>query len=656
MIRLGTPRTSARPRISARRTARLVVEGLENRSLLSTVTPLDVVAPSATVTPQRWHWPVYGGGGGSTITNPSPNSSAVTPAQLSQAYGLNTSSTTGAGATIAIVAAYNDPNIQSDLATFDTTYGLPAASLTVVNQSGQTTNLPQTDPNWSLEIAMDVEWAHAAAPGARIVLVEANSASVSDLMAAVKTAATMANVVSMSWGGSEFSGQTAYDTAAYFANPNVTFVAASGDSGGLGGASWPSSSPYVVSVGGTTLNLASSTGTYGSETAWSGSGGSGSGGGASTIEAMPSYQSAALGSSFGSKRVTPDVSLDANPSTGLSVYSSLMTSGQSGWFKVGGTSAGTPVWSAIIATADATRLSNHLGALSSSQTLSMLYGRYGTAGTTAATYLATFHDVTSGSNYVASAGKGYDKVTGLGSPVSSAVISIAASSTSSAVVVKTSVTLSVVATTPTASTTPAAVVVLNTPVVVTTTIANNNSLFAVAQPATSRTSSSTSASTLASGSSFAIASSSSSIDSRPRPVQPLVSSVSLPSSYASGEEPEQLIAPKIQGRPGIFLDPERNPDLGEPPPALTNEPTPLDPVLDGMPSPTPIDADVPAALPAPAAPMPIELPDSSRTLPAAGLAGLTIALMALLEERERRPGQLDRRRFATREELLEIGA
>ena len=166
--------------------------------------------------------------------------------------------------------------------------------------------------------------------GAKIVLVEANSASTSDLMAAVQTAAKQANVVSMSWGGSEFQGETAYDTAAYFANPNVTFIAASGDNGGAAGAEWPAVSPYVVSVGGTTLSLTSS-GTTLSETAWNASGSrfsgySGSTGGASLYESAPSYQVSALGSSV-TRRETPDVASDANPSTGLSVYDSVPGNG-----------------------------------------------------------------------------------------------------------------------------------------------------------------------------------------------------------------------------------------------------------------------------------------------------------------------------------------
>src|SRR5262249_12633167 len=150
---------------------------------------------------------------------------------------------------------------------FSSYYGLPAANLTVVNQNGQSTNLPATDSGWALESSLDVEWAHASAPGANIVLVEARSASVSDLTTAVQTASRLGSVVSMSWGGSEWAGETQYDSLSYFGKANVTFVAASGDDGGAAGAEWPSVSPNVVGVGGTTLSV--STGT---ETAWSASG------------------------------------------------------------------------------------------------------------------------------------------------------------------------------------------------------------------------------------------------------------------------------------------------------------------------------------------------------------------------------------------------
>ncbi|MFO0954700.1 MAG: S53 family peptidase [Isosphaeraceae bacterium] len=403
-----------RPGLPRRKTC-FDLESLESRRLLS-VSAADVVGPVVTpsvaetvVTPSRFRGGYFPWGGGG-ITNPNPVSGALTPAQIASAYDLNLSASAGAGQTIAIVTAYNDPNIASDLATFSSTYGLPAASLTVVNQYGSTTNLPATDGDWSLEAAMDVEWAHAAAPGAKLVLVEANSASVSDMMTAVSTAAKLANVVSMSWGGSEFAGETAYDKV--FANSKVTFVSASGDSGGYGGAQWPSSSPYVVSVGGTTLNPGSA------ETAWSGtnswySGASGSGGGLSQYESTPSYQSGLKVA----RRSTPDVSAVGNPSTGVSVYSTVPSGGQTGWFKVGGTSAATPIWAGVVARIDQARGAS----LNSTQTLSLLYS----LGSNATTYASAFHDVTSGSNAAGAAVKGYDKVTGLGTPDVAKLVALA---------------------------------------------------------------------------------------------------------------------------------------------------------------------------------------------------------------------------------------
>lgn len=414
-----------------RRPAPLRIEPLESRRLLSTAATETTVTPSVTAITADWgRWnppppPTYTG-----ITNPTPPSSAYTPAQIAKAYSLSQTSSSGAGTTIAIVDAYNDPNIKSDLAAFDAQYGLPAANLTVVNQYGSTNYLPQTSADWSLEIALDVEWAHAAAPGAKILLVEANSASTSDLMTAVQTAANTPNVVvvSMSWGGSEFANEAAYDSAAYFGKSNVTFVAATGDDGGQSGAEWPSVSPDVVGVGGTSLT-ASSNGTYLGESSWSASyswrsGASGSAGGVSAYESQPNYQASALGSTY-SKRATPDVSAVGNPSTGLAVYDSVYTSGQSGWFKIGGTSAGAPIWSGLIAAADSARLANGLAPLSSTQTLALLYSLYGSTKATASSYASAFHDITGGSNYAGSASTGYDLVTGLGTPVANKIIAAA---------------------------------------------------------------------------------------------------------------------------------------------------------------------------------------------------------------------------------------
>ena len=295
----------------------------------------------------------------------SASPSGLSPAQIEAAYGLSTSPTTGAGRTIAIVDAYNDPYIQSELSAFDAQFGLAAATLTVEGQTGVGSRLPATDSGWAEEEALDVEWAHALAPGAKIVLVEANSENTSDLLAAVQTASKSgASVVSMSWGLSDTArssraqaqlNQTFAQYDGYFTTPGVTYVAAAGDSPG---SEWPASSPNVVAVGGTSLSI--SGGTV-SQTVWSQTGG-----GVSGYESEPSFQSAVQSSG---RRTTPDVSFDANPYSGVSVYSLFSSSRSGPWLTVGGTSLGAPSWAAIIAAVDQGRGTS----LSSSQTLTALY-------------------------------------------------------------------------------------------------------------------------------------------------------------------------------------------------------------------------------------------------------------------------------------------
>jgi parallel beta-helix repeat protein len=307
----------------------------------------------------------------------------LSPSQIIGAYNLY-SATGGAGTTIAIVDAYDDPTITNDLSTFSSYFGLPAATL-VEHKMERTIS---TNSDWSLEISLDVEWAHAIAPQATILLVEAKSDTLADLMAAVSYATSQTNVkaVSTSWGGSEFSTESSYDS--YFSTAGITFFASSGDNGS--GVIWPSSSPNVVGVGGTTLNL-NSNGTVSSETAWSGSGG-----GVSAYEARPAYQTG-YGLTYGGRAV-PDVSYDADPSTGVSVYDSIPYQGSSGWWNVGGTSVGAPQWAAIQALGlSANNVNFYVDAASSG-------------------YASYFRDITSGSNGY-SAGPGYDLVTGLGSPV-----------------------------------------------------------------------------------------------------------------------------------------------------------------------------------------------------------------------------------------------
>ncbi|HET8606817.1 MAG TPA: S53 family peptidase [Gaiellaceae bacterium] len=278
--------------------------------------------------------------------NPAASSapSGLSPAQIQSAYGFPTSSTAGATQTIAIVDAYDDPSAESDLAVFSSQYGLPACTsangcFAKVNQNGGSA-APRKDAGWALEISLDVQWAHAIAPGARILLVEASSNSFANLLAAEDYAKTHAQYVSNSWGGSESSGEAQYDS--HFVQSGVSFFVSAGDNGLP--AEYPSSSPDVISVGGTTLHLDLPTSDPGFETGWSSGGG-----GCSAYEPATAAQAAFASygqAGCGGARATPDVSLDADPASGVSVYDSVRYQGQSGWYTVGGTSASSPMWAA----------------------------------------------------------------------------------------------------------------------------------------------------------------------------------------------------------------------------------------------------------------------------------------------------------------------
>jgi subtilase family serine protease len=326
----------------------------------------------------------------------------LSPAQVRTAYGFDQLPNQGEGQTIAIVDAYDDPNIVSDLNTFKNQFGIDSQNCSFKKAYAQGFR-PRTDPGWSLEISLDVEWACAIAPKANILLVEAYTNSFANLFGAVDYAATKANVVSMSWGGGEFSTESSNDGHFITTKNNVVFTASSGDSGN--GVEYPAASPYVLAVGGTTLHL-NADGTY-SETAWSGSGG-----GISSYEGTPAWQ---LGVKPNNGRGVPDVAYDADPATGFSVYDSVRYQGQSGWFQVGGTSAGAPQWAAFIAIVNSGRVTAPapkpvLGGTS------WIYSKLAASG---------FNDITSGSNgtcgSVCSAASGYDYVTGLGSPIAVAL-------------------------------------------------------------------------------------------------------------------------------------------------------------------------------------------------------------------------------------------
>jgi subtilase family serine protease len=283
-----------------------------------------------------------GGGAPAVVTV-----SGLSPTNIDRVYGFPTSTLAGSGKTIAIVDAYDDPTAESDLASFSNQWGLPSCTtangcFTKVDQYGWPYP-PQSNAGWALEISLDIQWAHAVAPGAHLMLVEASSNSMSDLMTADQYAGSNgASYVSNSWGGSEFSGETAYDSAF---SGSARYFASTGDQAGA--VDYPATSPNVVAVGGTSLKFTSN-GALSSETAWSSGGG-----GCSTVEPAPADQS-----SFGqyakvgcAHRAVPDVSLDADPNSGVAVYDSTPVYGGSGWWTIGGTSVGAPIWAAESAVA-----------------------------------------------------------------------------------------------------------------------------------------------------------------------------------------------------------------------------------------------------------------------------------------------------------------
>ncbi len=453
----------------------------------------------------------------------SSTATGLTPNQIRAAYGLGAYSNSGPsngisfgqipgdgrGQTIAVVDAYDDPNALTDLNTFSTYYGLPTFDVAggptfqKFNQNGSTatSQLPGTDPEgpsystgkatWEMEESLDIEWAHAMAPMADIDLFEASSAS--SLYTAVKAAAKTSgvDVVSMSWSGGEFNGETSYDSN-YFVTPSghlggstsvpvlstnlaetgttvtftaantfttgekvavvgaypagfngtyaitsetansftytdttsglgtaaiqataandlaggITFLASTGDNGSSAGPQYPACSPNVMAVGGTTLDVSP----Y-SESGWSGSGG-----GISAYESQPTYQNGEVSAFSTTQRTIPDVSIDADPSTGVGICDSWdFNSTTNCWlagYTEGGTSLACPLWAGMIAVADEGRAVDNMASLNGkSQTLPDLYGM-----------TANFNDIASGSNGSYTAGPGYDLVTGIGSPMANLLV------------------------------------------------------------------------------------------------------------------------------------------------------------------------------------------------------------------------------------------
>ncbi len=322
--------------------------------------------------------------------------SGLTPADLASAYELPAASSAvdarSAQVTIAIVDAFDAPNAESDLAAYRKQFGLaPCTSANgcfkKVGQTGKS-SLPAADPDWAVEIALDLEMASAACPSCRLLLVEASSQSMSDLGAAENSAVKLgAKIISNSWGGAETNDSASYD-ASYFHHAGVLITASSGDSGY--GVEYPASSTWVVAVGGT--KLAKSAASRGwSEIVWSDAGS-----GCSSTEKKPSWQRDAACS----MRTVADVSAVADPATGVAAYATV--NGKPGWHVLGGTSVASPLIAGIFAAT----------------------GLAGASPSVAYANASAFHDIRAGRNgscpssasYLCAAHAGYDGPSGLGSP------------------------------------------------------------------------------------------------------------------------------------------------------------------------------------------------------------------------------------------------
>ncbi|MDX6315477.1 MAG: hypothetical protein QOF44_4941 [Streptomyces sp.] len=324
------------------------------------------------------------------------------PTNLRSAYGLTSAAASnGSGETIAIVDAYDDPNAEADLATYRSYYGLSACTtgngcFKKVSQTGSTTSLPSGNTGWAEEISLDVDMASAICPNCNILLVEATSASYANLGTAVNRAVTLgAKYVSNSYGGSESSSETSYDTS-YYKHAGVAITVSSGDS--AYGTEYPATSQYVTAVGGTKLVTSSTTRGW-TETVWKTSSTEGTGSGCSSYETKPSWQT----DTSCTKRMEADVSAVADPATGVSVYDSYGIT--AGWYTFGGTSVSSPIIAGVYALAGTPSTSSYPAKFP-----------YTYAGTS---YL---NDVTSGNNgtctvsYYCTATTGYDGPTGWGTP------------------------------------------------------------------------------------------------------------------------------------------------------------------------------------------------------------------------------------------------
>jgi subtilase family serine protease len=317
----------------------------------------------------------------------------LTPCDLQNAYQLP-SATLGAGKTVAIVDAYDAPNAEADLGVYRATYHLSPCTTAngcfrKVNQNGAATP-PSPNASWAEEISLDVDMVSAGCPKCNILLVEASSNSLSDLLTAETTAKNLgANVISNSWG----AGESRFEVSSFdpLLPTKVAITASAGDAGY--GTSWPAASPNVVAVGGTSL-VTDSSGRGWSEKVWKGTGS-----GCSSYEGKPSWQH----DTGCSKRTIGDVAAVADPATGVVVYDSYS---DPGWMAFGGTSVASPLVASVYA------LAGYDGTSPTAVPAASL--PYGTP--------SALFDVTSGSNgscspaYLCTGEVGYDGPTGLGTP------------------------------------------------------------------------------------------------------------------------------------------------------------------------------------------------------------------------------------------------
>jgi subtilase family serine protease len=407
-------------------------ESLEPRTMMSASKIITVQGPVApptglVATPAVTASPI------STVLQ-TPSTGPFTPAQIRSIYGFDKLSLNGAGTTIAIVDAYDDPTLVQDLHVFDQKFGLPDPSVTVAKEIDDNGNPPRADKGWSTETALDVEWAHAIAPGANILLCQATDNNTDNLMFMANYArnAPGVSVVSMSFGSTEFErtwnpsswfdeNQTDYD-GDVFTTPQghrpVSFVASAGDVGSL--VEYPSTSPNVLAVGGTVITAFESLTTttkamagvtaapavtvgpsdfqpmsYDTETAWNKGGG-----GFSGVESRPAYQN---GFNSNSMRSVPDVAYGA---TNFWIFDTA----DGGWEPMGGTSAGAPQWAGLIALVNQGRA--QLGGDTLANTMSDIYRMPS----------SDFHDITTGSTGFFHSTVGFDQTTGRGTPVANLLV------------------------------------------------------------------------------------------------------------------------------------------------------------------------------------------------------------------------------------------